>query len=181
MNYLTNYYKNLCEQLQEEIDLIQSKINYKKMFLEDNAIPATHGVDVEGPPSPDNDSPAISPEEPSDIYNKYKWDVNDAKKYKSSDEWLGAHPPPDRKNYQYEQDYERDLEQWIKARDIAWKYYTLHPSEEKKQLIRKDAFQRTKNWAKEPIERYIQNFGFKPIKPSEWDLKKLGQIWKISK
>lgn len=30
MDYLTNYYKNLCGQLQEKIDLLEAKVKSKK-------------------------------------------------------------------------------------------------------------------------------------------------------
>ena len=67
MNYLTNYYKNLSEQLQEELNNLQS-------ILREAAPPSTSGYDPlrpDGHTDPFLDASAMTPENIAAVAKRY--------------------------------------------------------------------------------------------------------------
>jgi hypothetical protein len=174
MNYLTNYYKNLSEQLQERITLLESQIKYKKLLVEEEDAPvADQGNSAPTQGNQDQPGPAIQETE-----DPYKWDVKDAKNYKTYDEWLRKHSKPDPKNYKDGENdfwYHSDLSKWNEMNNKAQKYYSIHKSPEQIQKTRERFYKELKGWGTGPFVRHF--WTGRPIQPSDWDMEELKRIW----
>ena len=57
---------------------------------------------------------------------KWEWDPEDAKKYKTFDEWLNAHPAPNPDDYPMgrgDLEYIKNYSYWVAARNAADRFY----------------------------------------------------------
>ena len=122
MDYLTNFYKNKCDQLQEQVNLLSSQI---KLLNEEGDMQQ----DAQEAPSPGggwNDDVQhgqhpIYPEGQDDSwYGNPNFNPNDPTNPGTFNEWERMHPPPvDRHDGQYF----RELQQYQRMRDQAWEHY----------------------------------------------------------
>jgi hypothetical protein len=127
MNYLTNYYKNLSEQLQAKVNRLSSQIK----LLNESANPDPD--DLQSP----SESPYSDPYSPSDPYwrpkppddepaeyelepleNSPSFDPRDPNNPPSYEDWLRQHPEPNCFRC-------RTWEEWDKLRKGAENYYEM--------------------------------------------------------
>lgn len=182
MDYLTNYYKNRCEELTEKANYLQFIINE----MDQNSAQDTGSGSQSGGSGNDqtSDEPAEGPPtstpEPGDPEQKF--DPDDAKKYQDFDEWMRNHPQPIRRNYPNEDSYRRALSSWLKMRDTAHEYYKYHPSKGKIDAIRKEQYNRFKLWLIPPVIEYwkgrLNPFTDHPAWP-KWNKKDWEDIWNV--
>ena len=126
MNYLTNYYKNLSEQLQAKVNSLSSQI--KLLHESANPDPDDQQSDYQDPYSDpyspsqpyweykDPDAPAEFELEP--LENAPSFDPRNPNNPPSYDEWLRQHPEPNCNRC-------RTWEEWNKLRQGAYNYYEM--------------------------------------------------------
>jgi len=116
MNYLTNYYKNLSEQLQQRVDILSNRIR----LLSEDA-----GDSEAGDPVENTENPWMTPEWAPPEFNPRL--PQSPVRPPNEQEWERDNPYPDAGNYpgRYQDpDYIRDVELWMAARDRAHANYS---------------------------------------------------------
>lgn len=112
MNYLTNYYKNLSEQLQEQVNILSQKV---RLLIESD----TYAGDAqETPGEAPGANPWIEPDWHPPELNPNQSPVRPL----DQRQWERDNPKPQPYNYPggyNDPDYQRDLQRWKDAREQA--------------------------------------------------------------
>ena len=137
MNYLTNYYKNRCDQLQEQVSILSSQIKLlneegdMQQDAQEAPVPGRGwGDDVQHGQRP------IYPEGQDDSwYGNPNFNPNDPLNPPTYDEWARRNPRPvDRGDGQWY----REVQEWERRRDQAWQYYERQRQEALKRKYYED-------------------------------------------
>jgi len=107
MNYLTNYYKNLSEQLQAKVNILSQKVR----LLSEDAGDSASGDAIEDTDNPWIDPVWTPPEFNPDLPRSPVRPLNEF-------EWITNNPRPNENNYPLgprDPAYQRDYQQWIEA------------------------------------------------------------------
>jgi hypothetical protein len=163
MNYLTNYYKNRCDQLQEQVNKLSSQI---KFLNESEVTPDDLQQDYQDPYSDpyspstpywrykDPDAPAEYELEP--LENSPSFNPRDPNNPPSYGEWLRQNPEPNCNRC-------RTWQEWDKLRKGAENYYERLRHEKAKERYYQDRqsgfFRRIDDLSREVMPDIFNPFG----------------------